>query len=96
MNHSLKRPVNVKAREELVADAKALGINLSATFEKALESAGKSARIARWQEQNAEAFAAYDERIAAKGVFSTGHAGIGGHFSKGDRTCNRERDRSAS
>ena len=72
MNHTPKRPVNVKAREDLVAEAKSLGINLSATFETALETAVKSARIAHWQEENAEAFAAYDERIAAKGVFSNG------------------------
>ena len=72
MNHAPKRPVNVKAREDLVSDAKALGINLSATFETALESAVKAARIARWQEENREAFSAYDERIAAKGVFSDG------------------------
>lgn len=72
MNHSLKRPVNVKAREDLVSDAKALGINLSATFETALESAVKAARLARWQEENSEAFSAYDDRIAARDVFSAG------------------------
>jgi antitoxin CcdA len=72
MTNSLKRPVNVKAREDLVSDAKALGINLSATFETALESAVKAARIARWQEENREAFSAYDELIAAKGVFGDG------------------------
>ena len=72
MNHAPKRPVNVKASEDLVSEAKALGINLSATFETALESAVKTARIARWQEENREAFSAYDELIATKGVFSDG------------------------
>lgn len=72
MNHSPKRPVNVKAREDLVAEAKALGINLSATFETALEEAVKAARIARWREENREAFAAYDKRIESSGVFSAG------------------------
>jgi len=72
MTHSRKRPVNVKAREDLVSDAKALGINLSATFETALESAVKAARIARWHEENQKAFSAYDERIALQGVFSSG------------------------
>ncbi len=72
MSHAPKRPVTVKAREDLVAEAKALGINLSATFEVALESAVKAARIARWQEENREAFAAYDKRIASNGVFSAG------------------------
>ena len=72
MNHSAKRPVNVKASQDLVSDAKALGINLSATFEAALEAAVKAAQIARWQEENREAFSSYDERIAARGVFSSG------------------------
>ncbi len=72
MTHSPKRPVNVKARDDLVSEAKALGINLSATFEVALETAVKAARIARWQEENREAFAAYDRRIESHGIFSAG------------------------
>ena len=72
MNHSPKRAVNVKARDDLVSEAKTLGINLSATFEDALEIAVKAGRIARWQAENREAFAAYDARVVAKGVFSAG------------------------
>ena len=72
MNHAPKRAVNVKARDDLVSEAKMLGINLSATFEGALEVAVKAARIARWQEENRDAFAAYDQRVEAKGVFSAG------------------------
>jgi len=72
MTKAAKRPVNVKAPADLVSEAKAYGINLSAAFEAALESAVKEARIARWQEDNREAFAAYDERIRASGVFSNG------------------------
>lgn len=67
-----KRPINLKARDDLVAEAKALGINLSATFEAALESAVKIAQIEKWQDENREAFAAYDKRIEARGVFSAG------------------------
>jgi len=72
VNHSPKRAVNVKARDDLVSEAKTLGINLSATFEDALEIAVKAGRIARWQAENREAFAAYDARVVAKGVFSAG------------------------
>ena len=72
MNQAAKRPVNVKARADLVSEAKAYGINLSAAFETALESAVKEARIARWQEENREAFAAYDRRVQTNGVFSDG------------------------
>ena len=35
MTLAQKRPVNLKARDELLTEAKALGINLSATFEAA-------------------------------------------------------------
>jgi len=72
MTQAAKRPINLKARDDLVAEAKALGINLSATFEAALESAVKIAQIEKWQDENREAFAAYDARIEAKGVFSAG------------------------
>jgi antitoxin CcdA len=72
MTLSQKRPVNVKARGDLVAEAKALNINLSGVFDAALETAVKTARIAKWQEENGEAFAAYDKRIQSCGVFSAG------------------------
>jgi antitoxin CcdA len=72
MTHSPKRPVNVKARSDLVSEAKALNINLSGVFDAALETAVKAARIAKWQEDNQEAFAAYDKHIESDGVFSAG------------------------
>ncbi|HMA49364.1 MAG TPA: type II toxin-antitoxin system CcdA family antitoxin [Magnetospirillaceae bacterium] len=72
MTQAAKRPINLKARDDLVTEAKALGINLSATFEAALVSAVKAAKIEKWQDENREAFAAYDKRVEAKGVFSAG------------------------
>ena len=72
MTQSPKRAVNVKANQDLVQQAKSFGINLSATFEGALETAVKAARIAQWREENGDAFAAYDKRIADNGVFSAG------------------------
>ena len=72
MNKSAKRPVNLKASADLVAQAKAYGINLSSAFEAALESAVKAAQIAQWREENRAAFAAYDRRIETNGVFSAG------------------------
>ena len=67
-----KRPVKVKVNAPLVSEAKALGINLSSTLEAALEVAVKQARIGRWQEENREGFAAYDQRVAEQGVYSDG------------------------
>ena len=66
LNRSPKRPVNLKAKAE------ALGSNLSATVEIAMETAAKAARTAQWQVENREMFAAYDKRIERNGVFSAG------------------------
>lgn len=70
MTEAAKRPINLKARDDLITLAESLGINLSATFEAALASAVKAAQIEKWRDENREAFAAYDKRVEAKGVFS--------------------------
>ncbi|HYD29751.1 MAG TPA: type II toxin-antitoxin system CcdA family antitoxin [Azospirillaceae bacterium] len=67
-----RRPTNVSARPELVAEAKALGINLSQVFEAAVEEAVKLARRQRWVEENRPAFDAYDAYVEKHGVFSDG------------------------
>ena len=72
MTRSAKRPINLRARGDLVTEAKALGIDLSAIFEAALVSAVKAAQIEKWQNENREAFSAYDERVEANGIFSSG------------------------
>jgi post-segregation antitoxin (ccd killing protein) len=48
----------------------------SRTTAKAKQSDVKAASIARWQEENLEAFADYDKRVTAQGIFSEGKRGF--------------------
>jgi len=65
-----KRATNVSVNQGLLEDAKALDINLSATLEKALEAEVRARKREQWLEENREAIAAYNARIAQDGVFS--------------------------
>ena len=61
MNAEIKRPrksTNLSLAADLVAEAKALDINLSRACEAGLEAALKAERKRRWQEENAPAMEA--------------------------------------
>jgi antitoxin CcdA len=66
-----KKPVNLSINDDLLAAARDLSINLSAT-EAALEEAVAKARRERWLTDNEAAIAAYNERVDSNGVFSDG------------------------
>ena len=63
-----KRAANVSINQRLLEDARALDINLSATLERALEAEVRARRRAQWLEENREAIAAYNARIARDGL----------------------------
>lgn len=63
-----KRATNVSINEGLLEAARALDINLSATLEKALDAEVRARRREQWLEDNREAIAAYNERIARDGL----------------------------
>lgn len=65
-----KRATNVSINEGLLEAARALDINLSATLEKALDAEVRARRREKWLEENREAIAAYNERIARDGMLS--------------------------
>lgn len=67
-----KRAVNVSVRAELVAEARAAGLNLSRTLEAALEARLAERRAAEWLARNREAIEAYNEHVERDGVFSDG------------------------
>ncbi|HYH22716.1 MAG TPA: type II toxin-antitoxin system CcdA family antitoxin [Azospirillum sp.] len=67
-----RKPTNVSARPDLVAEAKALGINLSQVFEVAVEQSVKEAKRQRWIEENRPAFDAYDAYVEKHGVYGSG------------------------
>jgi antitoxin CcdA len=66
----MKRPANLSIDAELLEEAKALGVNLSRVLEEGLRERVAQARAARWREENADAIAEYNQRVAKKGVFS--------------------------
>lgn len=64
-----RRPVSLSLDAALVAEARALGIPLSAALESALCETVRAAREARWREENREAIAEYKTRVNAAGAF---------------------------
>ncbi len=70
---SVKKAVNVTANTQLIKEAKALGLNLSSIFEKAISQEVRAAQEKKWREQNQEGIASYNQRIATHGVFGMEH-----------------------
>ncbi len=67
---SLKKPTNVSVRADLLAEARALGLNLSRTLETALEQAIREKRRQRWLTDNHDAMQAYQRHIEREGLFA--------------------------
>jgi antitoxin CcdA len=61
---------NVSARQDIVREARELGLNLSRVFENALQEAIREERRRRWLEENRDAIDAYNARVDDRGVFS--------------------------
>ena len=61
---------SVRDDAELLDEAKALGVNLSSVLEQGLRERVAKARRERWLEENADAIAEHNERVAGRGVFS--------------------------
>jgi antitoxin CcdA len=64
----VRRATNVTLPVELVAEAKALQVNLSQACESGLAHSVAEARRARWLDENKQAIDAYNERIAREGL----------------------------
>jgi antitoxin CcdA len=69
-NHVVKKATNVSIRSDLLADARALKINLSAEFEKHLADVVRKARGEQWKRDNREAIEAYNRHIAEHGLWN--------------------------
>ena len=63
-----KRAANLTVDEALLADAKALGINLSATFEAGLRDAVRARKAEQWLEENRSALIGYNDWIGQNGL----------------------------
>ena len=64
-----KRAANLSVSAELLDEARALEINLSATLERALDEAVRVRKRERWLEENREAIAIYNAHVREHGVF---------------------------
>ena len=73
-----KKATNLSINSDLLRQAKAYGINLSATFEKSLEVLIRKEKEKRWLEENKEAIEAYNDRIRKYGTIGQRLRGIGG------------------
>jgi antitoxin CcdA len=62
-----KRSTNVSLREDLVMEAKALGVGVSSACEQGLADALKAERERRWRVENAEAIQSFNAWLAENG-----------------------------
>ncbi len=65
-----KRAVNLSIDAEILAAAKAQGVNLSQTLEDELRKRTQESREAKWQEENREALEAHNRFIKKHGIWS--------------------------
>ncbi|MGA7674691.1 MAG: type II toxin-antitoxin system CcdA family antitoxin [Rhizomicrobium sp.] len=65
-----KRATNVSIDMEILAEAKAMGINLSQTLEDELRKRVKEEKIRRWSEDNKEAIESHNRFIEKHGIWS--------------------------
>lgn len=70
MSQSIKKATNLSINRELLDKARKLNINLSATLEESLAQKIRAADRVRWQRENADAIAAYNEFVEEHGLFS--------------------------
>lgn len=67
-----RKATSLTVDSELLRQAKELDIPLSRTFEEALARKVTEERQKRWQQANAEAFDAIEQRIERDGLWSDG------------------------
>ena len=67
-----KRPANLSINADLLAKARDLKINLSATLEQALVEVLRQRQREQWLAENHAAIDAYNQQVEAQGVFSDG------------------------
>lgn len=68
-----KKATNLSVNKELLAEARALKINLSATLEQALTEKVRKERRKQWLEDNQQAIDACNELAEKNGLFADKH-----------------------
>jgi antitoxin CcdA len=72
-NTAPKKATNVSINKDLLAEARSLNINLSATLEQALTEMVRQERRKQWLQENREAIEACNELAEQNGLFSDKH-----------------------
>jgi antitoxin CcdA len=72
-NSAPKKATNLSINKELLAEARNLNINLSATLEQALTEKVRKERQKLWLENNSDAIDACNELTEHNGLFSDKH-----------------------
>ncbi len=67
-----KKPANLSINSDLLAKAREMNINLSATLENELARQLKIKQREQWLKENAKAIQAYNDFVENEGVFSDG------------------------
>lgn len=70
VDRPVKKSANLSVNSQLLAEAKQLNINLSATFENALEAEVKARRSAKWLEENKAGLQALNNFVDEHGMFN--------------------------
>jgi antitoxin CcdA len=65
---ALKKATNITLSVDVLNEAKALGINISQTCDQYLRELVKIERERRWQQDNAEFIAAYNQTVEQEGL----------------------------
>lgn len=65
-----KRAINLSLNAKVLDMARDMGMNISQTVDTLLTEAVLKQYWERWNEDNAEAIAAYNERVEREGLFS--------------------------
>jgi antitoxin CcdA len=65
-----KRAVNLFVDVELLEEARRMNINISETLEQRLRGLVRAEREKRWLQENQEAIAYYNRRVAEQGLLS--------------------------
>ena len=65
-----KRAVNLFVEVELLDEARRMNINISETLEQRLRGLIRAEQERRWLEENQEAIAQYNRRVAEHGLLS--------------------------
>ena len=64
-----RKATNLSINAHLLAQARELGLNLSALLEERLSEVLREARRQQWREENRQAIQDYNERVAQRGSF---------------------------